>query len=332
MFVFLLLSLLSSFFRCVPLLRPASKRQATGYDYFEISATFKSSKLKKGIRATVFKSAEKYHGRCRGSIGQSIFYPPGSDDLKVHLLFKEERDAQDFLVELSRLQSEHHRFRDMIGFEREPVEVTIPNAAPAVYFSDYVTTDSDSPQCLSLADVLTQCSTLTTVPNDPHDPRLGLNSFENFTLLAPYQKLYRCHIASKKDHPKYARDMDNNIIYASQDFHNYFDGMQTDSGEPEIALQYVGTDGECEVLVDRDGTHEKRFKVFVRVIFREEAIAEFMRGRFRDYTEESPLSPLVFRSYLFMKDLKIAQEVLDIKYNETIAMWNVHGVDSDSDN
>jgi len=122
--------------------------------------------------------------------------------------------------------------------------------------------------------------------------------------------------------------MDNNIIYASQDFHNYFDGMQTDSGEPEIALQYVGNEGELQLLVDRDGTHEKRFKVLVRIIFREESIAEFMKGRFRDYTEENPL---VLRSHLFMKDLKIAQEVLDIKYNETMAMWNVHGVDSDSD-
>lgn len=276
----------------------------------------------------MFKCAEKYHGRYRGSIDQSIFYLPSSDDLKVHLLFEEKCDALDFLVELSRLQSEHHRFRDMIEFEREPVEVTVPNVAPLVYFSDYVTTDSDSPSYLSLADLLTQYSALTTVPYDPLDPRFGLNSFENFTILAPRQKLCRCHIAGKKAHPKYASDMDNNIIYASHYFYNYFDGINTDSGDPEIAIQYVGNEGELQMPVDRDGTHEKRFKVLVRLIFRVESIAEYMKGRFRDYTEESPL---VLCSYLFMKDPAIAQEVLDIKYKETMARWNVHGVDSDCD-
>lgn len=306
----------------------ANKRQRLGYEYYEISATFKDAKPRKGIRATVYKCAEKYHGRYRNNFGESIFYANESNDLEVHLRFEEKRDAQDFLVELSRLRSEHHRFRDMIEFGRKPLEVSVPNEADPIYFSDYVTTDSTSPECLTLADLLTDYSKLTTVVYDPADPRIGLCSFEDFSVLAPRLRLYKCHIASKSGHPKYAKDVDNNIIYATQDFHNYFDGMQTDSGDAEIALRYDGCEAEVSVPVDVVGTHENRCKVFVRIIFRDEAIAAFMKGRFRDYTE---VSPLELRSYLFVKDLEIAKAVLDIKYKETMAEWVVHGVDSDDD-
>ena len=307
---------------------PTSKRQTVGYKYYEISATFKDAEPRKGIRATVYKCAEKYHGRYRNSVGESIFYPNESSDLEVHLRFEEKRDAQDFLVELSRLRSEHHRFHDMIEFEEEPLEVSVPNKANPVFFGHYVTTDSTSPECLTFADLLTDYSKLTTVVYDPTDPRISLCSLEDFRMLPPHQRLYKCHIASKSGHAKYAKDMDNNIIYVTQVFHNYFDGVQTDSGDAEIALQYDGCDGEFTVLVDVVGTHEKRYKVIVRIIFRNEAIAAFMKVRFRDFTEESPLE---LRSYLFVKDPEVAKAVLDIKFKETMAQWVVHGVDSDDD-
>lgn len=246
----------------------------------------------------------------------------------MRLLFEEKSHALDFLVELSRLRSEHHRFRDLIEFEGEPVEVSVPEKATLIYFQQYDTTDSTSPPCLSLADLLTEYSKLTTIVYDPHDPHIGLCSFENFSFLAPQQRLYKCHIASKSDYPKYAKDMDNNIIYASQDFHNYFDGMQTESGDPELAVQYIGNGGVFSMLVDRDGTHDNRCKVLVRIIFRDEEIAEFMKLRLRDYSEEKPLS---LNSYFFVKDVEIAKDVLTIKYNDTMAKWGVHGVDSDEE-
>lgn len=303
----------------------ANELQRLEYKYYEISAKFKDAKQSKGIRATVYKCAEKYHGHYRNNVDETIFYANDSNDLEVHLRFEEKRDAKDFIVELSRLRSEHHRFRDMIEFDRKPLEVSVPNEAYPISFSDYVTTDSASPECLTLADLLTDYSKLTTVVYDPADPRIGLCSFENFSMLAPSQRLYKCHIASKSGHPKYAKDVDNNIIYATQTFHNYFDGMQTVSGEPEIALQYVGCEADVSVLVDVAGIHEYRCKVFVKIIFRNEAIAAFMKAWFRDYTV---VGPLELRSYLFMKDSEIAKAVLDIKYKETIAQW---GVDSDDD-
>ncbi len=310
----------------------ANKRQIVGYQYYEISATFKDAKLRKGIRATVYKSAEKYHGRCRNNVGDSIFYahePKDPKDLEVHLLFEEKGNAQDFLDELSRLRHEHNIFRDMIEFDREPLELSVSNKAHLIYFSDYVTIDnSESPDYLSLADLLTDYSKLTTVVYDPADSRFDLCSFEDFKVLAPHQRLFKCHIASKSRHMKYAKDMDNNIIYATQEFHNYFNGIQTDSGDAELALQYDGYGIEVSVPVDAFGTHEDRFKVFVKIIFRDEDIATFMKRRFRDYTETGPLE---LRSYFFVKDCEIAQAVLDIKYKETVAKWAMHGVDSDDD-
>lgn len=290
---------------------------------------FMDAKPRKGIRATVFKCAERFHGRYRNNVGESIFYPDESNHLEVHLRFEEKRDAQDFLVELSRLRHEHHRFHGgMIEFEEEPLEVSAPNKANPIFFGHYVTTDSTSPTCLSLADLYTDYSKLTTVVYDPADPRIGLCSFEDFRVLAPHQRLYKCHIASKSGYPKYAKDVDNNIIYATQDFHNYFDGMQTVSGDAELALQYDGYEAEVSVPVDAFGMHENRFKVFVKIIFRDKDVADYMKVRLRDYTETGPLE---LRSYLFVKDWEIAQAVLDIKYIETTARWTVHGVDSVDD-
>jgi hypothetical protein len=53
-----------------------------------------------------------------------------------------------------------------------------------------------------------------------------------------------------------------------------------------------------------------------------------MKLRLRDYSEEKPLS---LNSYFFVKDVEIAKDVLTIKYNDTMAKWGVHGVDSDEE-
>lgn len=279
----------------------------------------------KGVRGTVFKCAEKYHGRLNNSIQETIYYPPGSEDLFVRLLFEEKRDALDFLVELSRLASEHHRFQDIVEFERELEIVTMFTQATLIFFKDYVTGDSLSPECLTLTDILTEYSRLTTISYNPNDPSIALKSFEDINILPPLSKLYRCHIASKIKYPQYKSDDDNTIL-ASGDFHNYFDGMMMDTGDPEMALRYDGDDGEMSVVVDAMGTRENRVKIFIFFEFRNESVASFMKHRIRDYEEHSPLG---LRSFLFVKDKDRARMFFDIKYKETQSLWAVRGVDSD---
>jgi hypothetical protein len=169
---------------------------------------------------------------------------------------------------------------------------------------------------LSLGDLITATSTDTTIVYDPTNEIIRWQSVENFQYLAPRQKLYRCHIASKSKYKKYRRDEDN-IIYGSQDFHNYFDGMQISDEEPELAIKYLGS--SAAELQLGNGSYERRFKVDIQLEFRKEDVAQYMKRRLREYED---ISPLVARTFIHVTSDENVKIYLDLKYQETIQYWN----------
>lgn len=294
-----------------------------------MNAKFVGSKRVKDVKSIVIHGAEKFHARLNNSLRESVYYPEDSDDLLVHLLFEEEKDAFDFLAELSALRSDHNHFHGMVEFEREVRELTTSNKARVL-----VASENDVEESLStmvddgfpdLPELPTEPPDEIEVSFDPNDPLINIKSFETFDLFPPNMKLLKCYLASPKVYPEYGAD-DDNIIFASHLFQNYFDGMAADSVDPEMALQYDGDDGIVSVAVDNEGKHEDRYKIFIRLEFRHEPVTAYMKRRIRDCVE---VSPLILRTHLFVRDKDQAKVFFDIKYKETQNLWAVVQVDAE---
>lgn len=306
------------------------KVRRLAYRYFLVNAKFVGSKRVKDVKSTVIKGAEKFHARLNNRIQESVYYPEDSDDLLVHLLFDEEKDAFDFLAELSALRSDYNHFHGMVEFEREVREVMTSNEARMLVASETeeveeslsTMVEDDFPD---LPDLPTEPPDETDVSFDPNDPLINIKSFENFDLFPPNMKLLKCYLASPQAYPEYQED-DDNIIFASHLFQNYFDGMAADSVDPEMALQYDGDDGIVSVAIDHDGKQEERYKIFIRLEFRHEPVTAYMKRRIRDCVE---VSPLILRTHLFVRDKDHAKVFFDIKYKETQNMWAVVQADAE---
>jgi hypothetical protein len=148
---------------------------------------------------------------------------------------------------------------------------------------------------------------------DPTDPAVQLRCLEAVTLCRPGSKLYRCHIADKAKYLKYAKDEDN-IIFGTSDFHDIFDGRMTESGLPEVALQF---DSSEEVFID----NSRMWKVFILMEFYNIKIANYMSRRLKDGTTQA--TELIFRTFIFANDVSKIKLYLDIKYAQTKELWGI---------
>jgi hypothetical protein len=94
---------------------------------------------------------------------------------------------------------------------------------------------------------------------------MQLQVFETFVSSNPQICAYDCHIAPKGEYPEFEKDHDN-IVFASWDFHNHFDGLNVRPKKvpPTVIIpvkSYVETD------VEVNGHVYKRRRIDV-IIFR----------------------------------------------------------------
>lgn len=121
---------------------------------------------------------------------------------------------------------------------------------------------------------LTSQDTAVVVNVENPDPMITLKSVEVLQFLPPGTRLYKCHLASKAGYKQFSKD-DDNIIYGSQSFHNYLDGMRTANGELGFALRYDGYEGQFNVVVDQFENVRPMWKVKVIFEFRDNSILEW---------------------------------------------------------
>lgn len=217
------------------------------------------------------------------------------------LLFADESHARGFLTQLDLISADHIRFHNMITFETAVQQLPRPPAPQAVFYKHYQSTDETSPPCLSLAHLVTVTSqdTAVVVNVENPDPMITLKSVENLQLLPPLTRLYKCHLASRADYKQHIKD-DDNIIYGSQDFHNYFDGMMTTTGDPEFAVRYGGNEGQFNVVVDQFQNVRSMWKVKIIFEFRDMSVLEWCKHYSLDYrTVEANPSALMIYIYFF---------------------------------
>lgn len=274
----------------------------------------------KGIRANIYKIASECQAYYNGSAEKSIFYT--GNDLNIVLLFADESHAGGFLTRLDLISAGHIRFHNMITFEANIQPLPRPPYPQRVFFKHYQSTDESCPLCLSLADLATVTSQHTAIvlnTGNP-DPLIELKSVEKFQLLPPLTRLNKCLLASTAEYKQHIKD-DDNIIYGSRNFHNYFDGMMTTTGAPEFALRYGGHEGQFNVIIGQFQNVRTMWKVNVIFEFRDNGVFEWCKHYFREY-RSAETNPLTLMIYIYFFDLAKAELFLNIKYEETIKQWN----------
>lgn len=239
------------------------------------------------------------------------------NNLHVNLLFESKKDAHSFQNALLEFKESRFAGHEIISVDEVVIELLISSDIKLVrvFHHHYDTSTSESPPCLTLADIASVSSDSTEAEFGV-DPERFLRSLEDLKLITPETSLYRCHIAPKGRYPKFKGEEDN-IIYATWDFHNHFDGLHNVSKEPEIAVQFESFGEEEDVFVNQQVF--RRRKLFVLLEYRKEHIAAWMAMRLKEGSEI--LTPLMQKSFLYVKDVEKSKRFLEIKYEETIETW-----------
>jgi hypothetical protein len=281
-----------------------------------VSARISDSRYSKGYRATIYQTAQECHAYyCQEGKDKSIFYEEGSNDLTIRLLFASTENGEDFQNELSNFGFKFPAFAEKIFFDRKLQTITLEELPDRILFRDYnADYNTDSPPFLSLNDLLSSHS--ESVLSNNGDPERALQSLEDLTKF-PNLKCYKCHIISRK--VEEYKDNPDNRIYSSWIFHQYFDGLDTESNYPELAVKFESVSGQEDVPIGND--FARRWKINVIVVFRDEELAKFMSSLFKVGTQQIQDNPLRYQSFLYARNANDMQYFLEHKYNETTKLW-----------
>jgi len=271
-----------------------------------------------GYRAAMYHTAMKCCGLyvIDPNTGGDVSFTYHKHDLHVGIAFTESRNAFEFQNALVGLQEDHAVARNILELQEQVERVPMERVGRRIFYAHYDTNSSDSPELQSLASIASVDSEVDPATSDPN---VSLMSVENLVLLTPGLSLYKCHIAGKAAHPAHRKELDN-ILYASWDFHNHFDGLHNVSKCSEIMLQFESASAEMEDVVVTD-TCFRRMRVAVLVKFRNQDYAAWFGGRMKPGSEQ--VDPLCYRCYLFPSDADVLQTVLALQVTDVAAAWGL---------
>lgn len=284
--------------------------------YFIVSAIILDSKSHSGYRKRIYQDAE-LHGALYDIRNPdcSIWYPEGSSDLKISLMFVDERDANKFMGCLISYNMGNTLMKGRLQINKVLAVIHSEVKGRYVHSDEYVFDDSDSPEN-TWDDIMSP--TEVSLSNDPSQE---LRSLENLSLIPIGDTLYKCHIAPQKFYPEYKSDQDN-IILGEHLFHTYFDGdgkrrpvgTDLDWGRPpRFKMEYEST-GPSHLC---QGT--AYFMIRVLITFNDPAMARAMEGRWREGTTAH--GDLQFRSYFYTRNVENCKKYLALKQRETENRW-----------
>lgn len=257
---------------------------------FLFKGTIINSKRRASCRYTVYELAEAHRGKVRvGEADDGINYDPNaSDNLRVQLVFGEERSAEDFESQFSRLSGRWRKRPSLsmavpeMSIESEGVS-TVPfsGALTRVMSSNYRKVEKAGDTEVSPDfDQYSWTSIVTGVEVDD-EVRLRLLEREDSKALFR-QKAEKCHIIGRKN-KRYEYDP-NNIVFCSRNLHQQYDAIDSAVGVEQFYLQYVAHDpNPCSGLVNK-----KQCPVYattVQVIFIDEQAKSTLHSDFKLHTD-----------------------------------------------
>jgi hypothetical protein len=286
------------------------------FSYFVVNAKIKNSMDHSGYRKRIYEDAQNNRARYNClSRDHSIWYPDGSKDLHISLLFSTVDLAHDFLVCLINYNMSHTLLKDRIEVHKNLEKIDSRVEAAFVYKDDYNFDESDSP-----ANTHDDISSVTEVAVTTN-PIFQLRSLEDLSKLAKFEPAYRCHIAPKAFFEEHKTDPDN-ILYGSSLFHTYFDG--DGKRRPAGAHSTWGTPPRLKIQYNETGPDHmfqgvRYHMIHVVVTFDDPEVARAMDGRWREgYTVIDDLS---FGTHFYTTNVANTIRYLAYKQKETEDRW-----------
>jgi len=255
---------------------------------------------------------------CEYGNKKSIFYEETARDLSINLLFEQKQEAFAFQNSLVNFRFIHPSFGSKIIIDETVDLVHLPVASKRVFHQHFDGADNNESPVLSLVDIRHVLS--SQGESVSYDPVKALQSLEDITVF-PGTKYYWCHLLkrqSKKD-----KNDENNCIWGSWVFHQYFDALNTEKiGIPLIAVKYVSTSEQTEDMPLGD-RHETRKKVTVEIQFFDSDTGRRAAFAFQSMMKfgTNVTDALRYDSYLHPRDPVKMKKYLDIKYAETMKAW-----------
>lgn len=196
--------------------------------------------------------------------------------------------------------------------------VHLPAASTRVFHQHYEGADNNESPVLSLADIRHLLS--SQGESVTYDPVKALQSLEDITVF-PGTKYYWCHLLTRQS--KKDKNDENNCIWGSWIFHQYFDALNTEeAGIPLIAVKYISTSDQSEDIPAGD-KYETRRKVTVEIRFFDSDTGRRLAFAFQSMMKfgTDVKDVLCYESYLHPKDPVKMQKYLKIKYAATMKAW-----------
>ena len=283
-----------------------------------MKACIANARKSKGYRFSIFKCAEECHAAyCPGGITSSIYYDGDGLDLQIRLLFKSERDAEEFQTKLNSFASEHSHFRNKLNLTRRVDRVSITAELDRVMRDDYSPGDNtDSPE-LSLNDVFSDTVSVVSMGGDTSRT---LQALEDTTVVASFgSQWYKCHLIPAADKENLLRNDPDNFIYASWQFHQLLDGLNTPSG---IGLA-ISLDLDSQPTIEEVAVNDlyaERYKVFVILHFESAQVANVFQAMLKFGTVK--IDDTHFKSFIHVRSFAnfskcIAEKLRDQKRKST---------------
>jgi hypothetical protein len=278
-----------------------------------VRACITNARKSSGYRYSIYKCAEECHAAyfpCGRA--SSIYYDGDGVDLQIRLLFKSERDAEDFQTKLNSFASEHPHFREKLNVTRRISRVNIAVELERVMRTDYDSGDNDDSPEMSLNDVLSDSASIVSMRGDTSRT---LQALEDTNVVANFgSQWYRCHLipACAKDPLK--NDPDN-FIYASWPFHQHLDGLHTTSGIGlAISLDNSSPSIAEEVLVNN--SYERRHRVIILIHFEAVEVANIFQAMLK--TGTTRIDDTCFKSFIHVRSVEnfskcVSKKLLDQK-------------------
>ena len=286
--------------------------------YFEVRAAYHGAKVRKGIRASMYRYAEE-HGACYlPNNEKSIWYDDGSNDLQIALVFEKKEFARAFQTFLTQSYLNNPMVRQGDIAVREELNVIYVATHKQVFLTHYDAAEYDSP--------LASLEEFMGVP--PSHSSLSVASatnplvqFQSIETLISGTRPYRCHIKPQSKFGGLAKN-DNNVIFGSWLFHQYFDGLQTEDitgthNIPQIALRPNPNEQPIDEMVGESS--QKLTKVSVLVECRCNNIASVVGNMLKMGSEL--ISEDTWKTFVHVQDSKTFCNFLDWKYKDTHRRW-----------
>ena len=213
----------------------------------------------------------------------------------------------------------HPSFGQQIYIDETVDLVFLAHASTRVFHKHYESSDNAESPVLSLADIKHVLS--SQGESVSYDPLKALQSLEDITIF-PGLKYYWCHLLTRQS--KNEKNDENNCIWGSWIFHQYFDALNTEHvGIPLIAVKYISTGDQPEDLPVGD-KYETRTRVTVEIQFFNSEVGNRAALAFQSMLKFGTeiKNKLCFVSILYPKDPIKFKKYLDIKYAATIKAWD----------